>query len=63
MPQLYSHGVTPSQAVEGTLARWYAHYLRTNGHEPPPDVTRLVRSKIERIASRRDRRLSLRGIQ
>ena len=58
MHRLYHPSVSPAGAVEGTLARWYQHYVRANGHEPPPEVTRRARARIERIAARRDARLS-----
>ena len=54
MNALYHPSITPRSAVEGTLARWYSHYLRTNGHLPVPELTRAVRKRIEKIAHRRD---------
>jgi hypothetical protein len=53
---LYAPGVTPSAAVERTLARWYAHYVRAVGHEPPVELARKARLRIEAIAARRDAR-------
>ena len=61
MAHLYHPDLTPIDAVQATLARWYQHYLRNNGHEPPTDITDRVRRKIERIASRRDRKWADKG--
>jgi hypothetical protein len=47
--------------VERTLAAWLLAYKDRTGQDPPVDLAREVRAKVERIAQRRDRRLGERG--
>ena len=61
MPKLYHPDVTPNRAVERTLAAWILAFKDRTGQDPPAETRRAVRARIERIARRRDNRLTAQG--